>query len=96
MFRPTRHIEAPVFFRGCQHGTLPEREMFLGSFIKKTEFEPGQVAIDRTVAMSIEMNRTSEGEVPSLGLFGSPSWIRTNNLAVNPPEADPLYLRGVP
>ena len=27
--------------------------------------------------------------------IGSPSWIRTNNLAVNPPQADSLYVRGI-
>jgi site-specific DNA recombinase len=69
-------------------GTFVEQKTFLRSFIKKVNFEPGQVTIDYTIPMPIEENRTSEREVLSLDKVGSPSWIRTNNLAVN---SRPLY-----
>ena len=69
-------------------GTLVEQKTFLRSFIKKIEFEPGQVTIDYTIPMPIDKNRASEREVLSTDKIGSPSWIRTNNLAVN---SRPLY-----
>jgi hypothetical protein len=64
-----------------------EQRAFLRSFVKRIEFEPGQVAIDYTVPMPIE-KKTSEREVLSIRQLGSPSWTRTNNLAVN---SRPLY-----
>jgi hypothetical protein len=64
-----------------------EQKALLRSFIKKIELELGQVTIDYTVPMPIE-NKTSERKVLSIKRCGSPSWIRTNNLAVN---SRPLY-----
>ena len=78
-------------------GTVMEQKSFLRSFTKTIEFEPGQVAIDYVIPMPLEReeDRTSQREVLSFDRLGSPSWIRTNNLAVNPPQADPLYVRGI-
>ena len=71
-------------------GTVMEQKSFLRSFIKTIEFEPGQVAIDYVIPMPLEReeDRTSQREVLSFDRLGSPSWIRTNNLAVN---SRPLY-----
>jgi site-specific DNA recombinase len=69
-------------------GTFMEQKAFLRSFIKKIEFEPGQVTIDYNIPMPVKEDGTSEREVLSIKRLGSPSWIRTNNLAVN---SRPLY-----
>jgi hypothetical protein len=71
-------------------GTVMEEKAFLRSFIKTIEFEPGQVAIDYVIPVPIERekDRTSEREVLSFDRLGSPSRIRTYNLAVN---SRPLY-----
>ena len=69
-------------------GTFMEQKAFLRSFIKRIEFEPGQVAIEYTIPMPIEKDRTSEREVLSFERLGSPSRIRTCDLAVN---SRPLY-----
>jgi site-specific DNA recombinase len=69
-------------------GTLMERKSFLRSFVKRIGFEPGQVSIDYTIPMHAEQDGTCDREVLSIKQVGSPSWIRTNNLAVN---SRPLY-----
>lgn len=69
-------------------GTFVEQKNFLRSFIKKIEYRPGQVTVDYTIPMPVEESRKSEREVLSIDRVGSPSWIRTNNLAVN---SRPLY-----
>ena len=71
-------------------GSVMEQKAFLRSFIKTIEFEPGQVAIDYVIPMPIEgeKDKTSEREVLSFDRLGSPSRIRTYNLAVN---SRPLY-----
>ena len=63
-------------------GSFMEQKAFLRSFIKRIEFEPGQVAIDYTIPMPIEKDRTSEREVLPIERLGSPSRTRTYNLAV--------------
>ena len=69
-------------------GTLMERKSFLRSFVKRIGFEPGQISIDYTIPMHAEQDGTCDREVLSIKQVGSPSWIRTNNLAVN---SRPLY-----
>jgi site-specific DNA recombinase len=70
------------------NGTFIEQKAFLRSFIKRIEFEPGQVAVDYTIPMPIGKDRTSEREVLSIKRLGSPGRIRTCDLAVN---SRPLY-----
>ena len=59
------------------NGTFIERKAFLRSSVKRIEFEPGQVAVDYTIPMPIEKDRTSEREVLSIKRLGSPSEIQT-------------------
>ena len=69
-------------------GTLTEQRTFLRSLVRRIDLGPGQVAIDYTIPMPVEVDRTSKREVLSIERLGSPGWIRTNNLAVN---SRPLY-----
>jgi len=57
------------------HGTFMEQKAFLRSFIKRIEFDPGQVAIDYTVPMPIDKDTTSEREVLSIRRYGSPLFL---------------------
>ena len=54
-------------------GTLAEQRTFLRSFIRRIDLALGQVAIDYTVPMPIEVDRTSEREVLSIERLGSPN-----------------------
>jgi site-specific DNA recombinase len=69
-------------------GTFMEQKAFLRSFIRKIDFEPGHVAIDYTIPMPIEKDRTSAREVLSIKQRGSGGWTRTSDQAVN---SRPLY-----
>ena len=60
-----------------------EQKAFLMSFIKRIDFEPGQIAIDYTIPMPVEKDKASEREVLSIRRLGSPGRIRTYNQAVN-------------
>jgi len=57
-------------------GTLLEQKAFIKSFVRRIEFQPGQIAIDYTVPMPVAKDRTSEREVLSIRRCGSPttSW----------------------
>jgi len=44
-------------------GTLTEQKGFLRSFIRRINYEPGQISIDYTIPMPVEKDRTSEREV---------------------------------
>ena len=65
-----------------------EQKAFLRSFVKRVEFNPPQVAIDYTIPLPLEDGLTSSKEVLRINKSGSPSWIRTSDLAVN---SRPLY-----
>ena len=54
-------------------GSFMEQKAFMVSFIKRIEFEPGQIAIDYTIPMPIEKDRTCEREVLSINRLGSPN-----------------------
>jgi site-specific DNA recombinase len=69
-------------------GTFMEQKAFLRSFVKRIDFEPGQIAIDYAIPMPAEGDKASEREVLSIRRFGSPGRIRTYNQAVN---SRPLY-----
>ena len=64
-----------------------EQKTFLRSFIKRIELNEPQIAIDYNVPLPIS-GLTTTKEVLRIDKLGSPSWIRTNNLAVN---SRPLY-----
>jgi len=63
-------------------GTFVEQKAFLRSFIKRIDFEPGQVAINYTIPMPVEKGKTSEREVLSIEQNGPPlcSIDRTKNM----------------
>ena len=63
-------------------GTLMEQKTFLRSFIKKIDFEPGQVAIHYTIPMPIEKGRTSEQEVLPIGQRGERCGTRTHDALI--------------
>ncbi len=69
-------------------GKLVEQKAFLRSFIKRIDFDPTRVAIEYTVPMPAEKNRTSEREVLSIEQIGSAGRTRTYDQAVN---SRPLY-----
>ena len=60
-------------------GTFVEQKAFLRSFIKRIDFEPGQVAINYTIPMPVEKGKTSEREVLSIEQSGGPFWTRTRD-----------------
>ena len=64
-----------------------EQKSFLRSFIKRIEINEPQIAIDYTVPLPIK-GLTTTKEVLRIDKFGSPTRIRTLNLAVN---SRPLY-----
>ena len=64
-----------------------EQKSFLKSFIKRIELDEPRVVIDYTMPLPIKGLTTTE-EVLCIDKLGSPSWTRTNNLAVN---SRPLY-----
>jgi hypothetical protein len=61
-----------LFFKG----SFMEQKAFMGSFNKRIEFEPRQIAIDYTIPMPIEKDITSEREVLSINRLGSPFWTK--------------------
>ena len=69
-------------------GKLVEQKAFLRSFIKRIDFDPTRVAIEYTVPMPAEKDRTSEREVLSIEQIGSAGRTRTYDQAVN---SRPLY-----
>lgn len=58
-------------------GSLIEQKTSLRSFVKRIEFEPGQVAISYTIPLPIENDVSSEHEVLSIGYSGEPRGART-------------------
>ena len=60
----------------------------LRSFIKRIEFEPGQVTIDYTIPLPTEKDGAIEREVLSIKQTGSAGRTRTYDQAVN---SRPLY-----
>jgi site-specific DNA recombinase len=69
-------------------GTFVEQKAFLRSFIKRIEFEPGQVAIEYTIPLPTEKDEAIEREVLSIEQTGSAGRTRTYDQAVN---SRPLY-----
>lgn len=63
-------------------GTFVEQKAFLRSFIKRIDFEPGQVAINYTIPVPVEKGKTSEREVLSIEQSGGPFWARTRDLSL--------------
>ena len=51
-------------------GTFVEQKAFLRSFIKRIDFEPGQVAINYTIPVPVEKGKTSKREVLSIEQSG--------------------------
>ena len=64
-----------------------EQKSFLRSFINRIDFKEPNITIDYSVPIP-QKELTSREEVLCIDKTGSPSWIRTNNLAVN---SRPLY-----
>ena len=60
-----------------------EQKAFLRTFIKRVELNTPQIVIDYTVPLPLEGELTSTEEVLRIDTIGSPTWIRTMNLAVN-------------
>ena len=69
-------------------GTFVEQKAFLRSFIKRIEFESGQVAIEYTIPLPTEKDEAIEREVLSTKQIGSAGRTRTYDQAVN---SRPLY-----
>ena len=63
-------------------GTFIEQKAFLKSFIKRIDFEPGQVAISYTIPVPIAKGNKSEREVLSIEPNGGPLWSRTTDLSL--------------
>ena len=57
-------------------GTFTEQKAFLMSFIRRINLGLGRVAIDYTIPMPVEIDRTSVREVLSIERLGSPFWIK--------------------
>ena len=60
-----------------------QQKAFLRSFVKRVEFTSPQVSIDYTIPLPVGDGLTSSKEVLRIDKRGSPTWIRTTNLAVN-------------
>ena len=58
-------------------GTFLEQKTFLRSFMKRIEFNLGQVSIDYTIPMPLEKDYTSKREVLSINKGGTPGATRT-------------------
>ncbi len=65
-----------------------ESKSFLSSFVRTVEFDRQSVSIEYTMPVELSRVLTNEEEVPNVGSVGSPSRIRTYDLAVN---SRPLY-----
>ena len=65
-----------------------ECKTFLVSFVRRVEFDRQQVRIEYTTPVTLANELTARSEVPHGGSVGSPSRIRTYDLAVN---SRPLY-----
>ncbi len=57
-----------------------KQKAFLRSFIKRIEFEPGQVKVNYTIPMPIKTDKTCEREVLSIEQSGGADGIRTHYL----------------
>ena len=65
-----------------------ESKAFLASFVRTVEYDRKSVCIEYTMPIALGQELTDKHEVPVVGSVGSPSRIRTYDLAVN---SRPLY-----
>jgi hypothetical protein len=63
-------------------GTFMEQKGFLRSFIKRIDYEPGQVSINYTVPMPVGDSSETDREVLSIGVGGEPGGIRTRDALI--------------
>ena len=71
-----------------QSASFMECKAFLASFVRRLEYDRQQVRIEYTIPITFGEELTARSEVPHGGSVGSPSRIRTYDLAVN---SRPLY-----
>ena len=71
-----------------QSASFLECKAFLASFVRRLEYDRQQVRIEYTIPITLGEELTAGSEVPHGGSVGSPSRIRTYDLAVN---SRPLY-----
>jgi site-specific DNA recombinase len=63
-----------------------QQKTFLRRFVKRVEINPKGIALDYTIPLPLEKNRTSTREVLCINKDGSGGWIRTNDLRVMNPS----------
>ncbi len=71
-----------------RNASFVESKSFLASFIRTVDFDIRRVSIEYTIPVALGRELTDKYEVPNVGSVGSPSRIRTYDLAVN---SRPLY-----
>jgi hypothetical protein len=63
-------------------GTITEQKGFIRSFIKRIDFEPGQVTVNYTIPMPVDKDVEADREVLCIGNGGEPGGIRTRDALI--------------
>ena len=77
-----------------QSASFMECKAFLGSFVRRVEFDKQQVRIEYTVPVALENGLTDTTEVRNIGNAGTPGRTRTRNLRLRRPPLYPLSYWG--